>query len=253
MYTLKTILTAVIFFTLAAGPALSEVPDLKKAKEYESRIPVEVIEKIPLSKGYHEGLYFDGKNVWVSNGKKGNTWVVDPATGDIVSEIESVGPFTEGITSAGDGTYWVTDWEEKKLYRVKIEEGKMIPEYDISLEPAHPTGVVWTGEKLYIITWTRSAMGTTYHLMQLNKEEHMSREMRIKRIYEPAHMVWDGRHLWITSWYSQRVYKVDVNTFKVLGSFESPAKDTTGIAWDGEYFWITGSHAALYKIKVGKK
>ncbi|MFQ5953007.1 MAG: hypothetical protein ACE5JK_06355, partial [Candidatus Omnitrophota bacterium] len=167
-------------------------------------------------------------------------------------EIKSIGTFTEGITAYGDGTFWLTDWEAKKIYRVTIKEGKMSVEYEIELDPAHPAGVVWTGENLYMITWTRG-MGTTYHLMQLDENERMFRKMRIKRIHEPAHLAWDGSHLWITSWYSQLVYKIDVETFKIVGSFRSPAPDATGITWDGEHFWITGTRADLYQLEVGEK
>ena len=248
---MKKLIILTLFLFGARAATAQDVPDLEKAMKYEVNIPVEVIKKVPIPKGYHEGLLFDGKNIWVNNGQKINTWIVDPETGKVLSEITPPGTFTEGITASNDNRYWVTDWDERKLYRVVIKDNKMEPDYEISLAPARPTGVVWTGEKLYLITWTRG-MGTEYHLMQLDENERMSRKMRIKRIHEPSQLAWDGKYLWITSWFSQRVYKVDINTFKVLGSFKSPAKDTTGIAYDGEYFWITGTYADLYKIKVGK-
>ncbi len=244
--TISILITLFIFFTT---PAFPEVPDLERAEDYDAKIPVRVIKKFPLPKGYHEGLFFDGKHVWVNNGKNGKTWLIDPSTGFVVSEIEPVAGFTEGITEAGDGTFWLTDWKEKKLYRVSIEGDRMTVKYDISLDPAHPAGLVWTGDRLYVITWTRG-MGTRYHLMQLDEQEHMFRKLRIKRIHEPAHLAWDGTHLWVTSWYNQLVYKIDVETFKVLGSFRSPAPDTTGITWDGTHFWITGTNAGLYRVEV---
>jgi glutamine cyclotransferase len=248
---MKKLVILTLFVLSARLAAAQDVPELEKAERYETNIPVKVIKRVPLPKGYHEGLLFDGKNIWVNNGEKINTWIVDPETGEVLSEIIPPGTFTEGITVSNDPRYWVTDWDEKKLYRVAIKDNKMESDYEISLEPARPTGVVWTGEKLYVITWTRG-MGTRYHLMQLDKNERMFRKMLIKGIHEPSQLAWDGKHLWITSWFSQRVYRVDVDTFRVLGSFRSPAKDTTGIAWDGEYFWITGTYADLYKVKVGK-
>ncbi len=240
------------FLLTPARAAFSEVPDLKKAKEYDAKIPIKVVREIPLPKGYHEGLFYDGQHMWVCNGEKGNIWLVDLGTGAVDSEIEPPGTFTEGVTLSGKGTFWVTDWDEKKLYRVKVEDDKMVVDYDISLEPAHPTGVVWTGKNLYVITWTRGVTGTTYHLMQMDEDERLFRKMRIKRIHEPAHLAWDGHYLWITSWYSRLVYKVDVETFRVLGSFRSPAVAPTGITWDGQYLWITGTRAGLYQVEVGK-
>ncbi|MEA3489339.1 MAG: glutaminyl-peptide cyclotransferase [Candidatus Omnitrophota bacterium] len=248
----KTFQLIIVFLLLVSpiGAYPAEVPDLKRAKGYQGNIPVRVIKEVPLPKGYHEGLFHDGENIWVNNGENGNTWLVDTGTGEVMSEVIPPGTFSEGITIADNGTFWVTDWNEKKIYRVKIEAGRMNVEYDISLDPARPTGIVWTGEKLYVLTWERG-LGTKYYLMQLDREEHMSRKMRIKRIHEPSQLAWDGRRLWITSWYSDLVYKVDVDTFSVLGSFRSPAKRTTGIAWDGKHFWLTGTHAGLYQVEVG--
>jgi glutamine cyclotransferase len=245
----KTFSLTVAFLLFLSGSASSEMPVLKRAEEYMANMPVRMIRKIPLPKGYHEGLFFDGEYVWVNNGKAQNTWIIKPDDGSIVSEIKPVSGFTEGITAAGDGTYWVTDWEDKKLYRVKLQEDKMIDKGAISLDPAHPAGVVKSGEKLYVVTWTRG-VGTRYHLIEFDGRGQMLRKIQIKRIHEPAHLAWDGRHLWITSWYNQLVYKIDIDTLTVLGSFRSPAPETTGIAWDGEYFWITGSHADLYQVEV---
>lgn len=233
--------------------ASSEAPiAVERSDEYQARIKTKVVKKVKLPSGYHEGLYFDGANIWVANGKGRMIWVVDPSSGKVLSEIEPVGTFAEAITSAGDGTYWYTDWDAKKIYRVKIADGKMEVQYDISLDDAHPAGAVWTGDKLFLITWTRSISGTKFHLLQLDENEKMFRKMQIKRILEPAHMAWDGKNLWVTSWYNQLVYRIDVNTFKVTGSFGSPAPDTTGIAWDGKYFWITGTHADLYQVEISE-
>ena len=245
------LITLTLLFTLFSTLVFSEIPTLKRTEDYKANIPVRVIKKIALPKGYHEGLFSDGDHIWVSNGKGQKTWVIEPDRGTVVLEIEPVGSFTEGITAAGDGTYWVTDWEEKKLYRVKLLEDKMKEEGAVSLAPAHPAGVARVGGKLYVVTWTRGA-GTKYHLVEFDERGEMLRKIQIKRIHEPAHLAWDGRYLWLTSWYSRRVYKIDISTLTVLGSFKSPAKDTTGIAWDGEYFWITGTHADLYQVKVGE-
>ncbi|MFH1798222.1 MAG: hypothetical protein ABH844_02600 [Candidatus Omnitrophota bacterium] len=239
------IVSFLMFFTNFANLTLGEEASFEK-------IPVRIIKEIILPKAYHEGLYLDGKNIWVSNGRGYDTWVFDTETGKIISKIKPIGSFTEAISSAGDGTFWMTDWNEKKLYRVKIEEGRMEAVDSVSLELARPAGVVWTGEYLYLITWTRGAGGTSYHLLQFDSAGKILRKMRIKHIPEPAHLAWDDKNLWITSWYNQRVYKIDEKTFQVLDSFQSPAAKTTGIAWDGRHFWITGTHANLYQTAVGE-
>jgi glutamine cyclotransferase len=250
------ILSAIIFLTspeiFADGlEAFKEGPDVEVSEKYNPAIPVSVIEKMPLPKGYHEGLFLDGDNIWVANGKNINTWIISP-DGSLKGEIIPPGTFTEGITSSvTDGKFWVTDWDTKKLYKVRIEDGKMEVETEISLAPSLPTGVVRAGDELYVMMWTRG-MGTKYHLLKLDKEGNVLVKMRIRGISEPSQITWDGKYLWITSWFNRRVYKVDPESFRVLGHFASPAKDTTGIAWDGEHFWITGTSDDLYKVKVGE-
>ena len=246
---IKIASSVIAFLLLFDIAAFSELPSLKRAAQYQSNIPISVVKKLSIPKGYHEGLYFDGKNIWVSNGKGKKTWIIETETGNVLSEIEPVGSFTEGITSQKEGEYWVSDWKDKKLYRVVIEDGKMVPEFDIDLDPAHPAGITTAGEKLYLITWERG-MGTKYYLTELEDGQRVSKKMQIKRVHEPAHIAWDGKNLWMTSWYSKLVYKIDVETLEVIGSFKSPVSGTTGIAWDGEHFWLTGTSSDLYQVRI---
>jgi len=227
-----------------------ESQDVSRSDSYHAGLAVEVIEKIPLPKGYHEGLFLDGENIWVNNGENINTWMVSPR-GEIIGEIVPPGTFSEGITdSSVPGRFWITDWNTKILYRVAKEDFKMVSDVEISLEPVLPAGVVRVNDKLYVITWTRGITGTKYHLLQIDKSGDVTKRMRIRGISEPSQICWDGKYLWITSWFTRRVFQVDPNDFRVLGHFVSPAKDTTGIVSDGEYFWITGTYDDLYKIKV---
>ena len=235
-----------LLFTLNC---FAESGPITKADSYQKNIPVKLLKKIPLPEGYHEGLFYDGSNIWVNNGEKGNTWVVDITSGEVISEIEPVGTFTEGLTKTPEGDYWLTDWDAKKVYHVEIIGNSMKPVFELSVAPAHPTGIVWNGNSLHLITWTRG-MGTKYHLIQMDKEGKILRKNQIKGISEPSQLAWDGKNLWISSWYNQRVYRVDVSIFQITGYFRSPAKKTTGIVWDGEHLWVTGTKADLYMLKI---
>jgi len=251
-YTIIASLILIIALDIFAFPEapVPEVKVLKKAKNYQSMIPAKRIRKIALPKGYHEGLLIDGDNIWVNNGEGQNTWVVDLASGSVVSEIEPVAAFSEGITAAGSGKYWITDWTAKKLYRVKIEEKRMIAESEVSLAPSRPTGVVWNGRHLYLLTWTRGILGTRYHLLKMDEEGNVLDKFRIEDISEPSQMAWDGEHIWISSWFDRRVYKIDIEAAEIKGYFRSNIKNLTGIAWDGKSFWATGTKADLYQIEL---
>lgn len=213
-------------------------------------IRYKVAAKIELPTWYHEGLYFDGKNIWVSNGLKGKIWVIDPSNGNIIRDIDPAGTFTEAITSKEKDEYIVTDWDAKKIYTARIENNIMSAQIEVSLEPSHPTGVAWSGKNIFLITWTRSLTGTKFALLRMDDKFNILNRQNIKELQEPCQIAWDGKHLWISSWHDNRVYKIDADTFDVLGYFKPPVKKTTGIVWDGKNMWVTGTYADLYKIEL---
>ena len=227
----------------------SESTESKKLEKYKMR----VLEKIELPKHYHEGLFLKGENIWVSNGQGGETWVIDYENKKIIERIGSIGTFTEGITTSGVlDEYWVTDWEDRKIYKVKIQNSKMIKISEISTDSEFPAGVLNIHGKIYVITWLRTPTGTKYYLLEFDNYGKLISKRQLKDIYEPAHMAWDEQYLWITSWYSKKVYKVNLESLEVVGRFSSPAKDATGIVYDGKHFWITGTYDDLYKIELIK-
>lgn len=213
-------------------------------------IQAKTVSKIEIPTWYHEGLYFDGKNIWVNNGLRGKTWVVDPDSGKIIKEISPAGTFTEAVTSKEKDVYIVTDWDSKKIYTAHIKDNIMSVVREISTEPAHPTGMAWNGKNLFVITWTRSLTGTKFHILIMDDGLRLLKSREIEKIQEPCQMAWDGKYLWISSWYDNKIYKMDTDTLDILGYFKSPVKKTTGMAWDGRFFWITGTYADLYKIEL---
>ncbi|MFH1996993.1 MAG: hypothetical protein ABIJ27_08425 [Candidatus Omnitrophota bacterium] len=222
--------------------------EFTRAEDFRAMIPVRRVRKIPLPEGYHEGILVEGNTLWVNNGKGIDTWLVDLAAGKLVAAIKPAGDFTEGITASPDGGYWVTDWVQKKLYRVEIEEKRMTARSERAFDPFLPAGVVWTGSRLYMIVWRRG-IGTKYFLLEMNEKGDVIRTARIRDIPEPSQLAWDGVYLWISSWFNGRVFKVDPGTFELKGYFRSNIKKLTGIAWDGKRFWLTGTNEDLYQVE----
>ena len=245
------VLVLVVSF-LVLGPSLifsSTQPEaLKRSPSYKA-IAVKILETIRLPKYYHEGLFCDGNAIWVSNGENGKIWVVDRASGKAISDIVPIAHFTEAVSRISDNRFFVTDWDEEKIYNASLDKKRFNPETWVSVKPAHPAGVMWNNNRLYVITWTRG-MGTRFDLLELDGGMKLLKTIAIKNIQEPAHLAWDGKNLWITSWYDPLVYKVDVNKWEILGAFRSPVSKTTGIAWDGKYLWLTGTYSDLYKVEV---
>lgn len=236
-------LSAVILFHTR-----SAVSETLRSSECVETIEAKVVRKLDLPSGYHEGLFFDGKNIWLANGECGKIWIIDIATGGISRTLNPVGPFTEGIAKSGD-SYFITDWETKKIYRARLEDDNFVSESEASLEPAHVAGVVLAGNRLFVVTWTRG-FGTRFDLVELDGNFKVLRTFRIQRIQEPSQMAWDGKYLWISSWYSRLVYRVDIDIMEITGCFHSPVSLTTGIVWDGKYMWLTGTYGDLYQLEI---
>ncbi len=247
-------ISSLVFLTISANNALpedgrDEDAFVKKSETYSRNIPIRVIRQIEIQEGYHEGLFIQDGEIWVNNGRGGNTWVIELSSGKKVREITSIATFTEGTTRGPDGKYVITDWDSKMLYTAEVEDDSMKVISEISFDPSHPTGVVWTGESFYMITWLRG-FGTKYGLVQMDKNLNIVKSYRVKHIVEPSQIAWDGKFLWITSWFDSRVFKIDVASMTIIGSFRFPGKAATGIAWDGRALWVTGTRSDLYQIEV---
>jgi glutamine cyclotransferase len=228
---------------------VSEAAVLRSAECYGT-ISSKVVRRVPAPAGYHEGLMLDGKVMWLANGQCGKVMRIDLDTGVPIKAIDPISTFTEGVSRYGDKGYFVTDWDDKKLYRAKLEGDKLVPEASVSFDPAHPAGVAWTGSRLFVITWTRG-MGTKFDLVELDADLRVLCRYRMRRIQEPSQLAWDGKNLWISSWYSKLVYKVDIDAMEILGSFHSPVSLTTGIVWDGSSMWVIGTDSDLYQLTIG--
>lgn len=247
----KALLLSILFLFIPLSTAHSAISVHKLTKEKGLKpIPVKVKREIALPKGYHEGLYLDGKDMWVANGSGGDTWIVDLRSGVITGRIRSVSGFTEAVTKGPDGKFYITDWNEKKLYGALRAEDGFTAEVVKSFEPAHPAGVIWNGVSFFVLTWTRGPLGTKFHLLKLDSACNMLAKVIINTIQEPSQLAWDGVNLWISSWYDKRVYRVDVDSWKITGFFSSPTVRTTGILCDGSSFWVTGTASGLYELEV---
>jgi hypothetical protein len=241
------VLIAAIFNCAVALPK-EDAPALRFSKDCR-RIAVETVRRIELPKGYHEGIYIGGGSLWVANGKGLKIWVIDMASGKVLGDIEPIATFTEAVALAPGGGFFVSDWIAKKVYRARLEADTLKPESEFSVAPAFPAGILWKDGRLYVITWTRG-FGTKFHLVEMDEAGVISDRTMLKGIQEPAHLASDGKNLWITSWYSRRVYRVDLARRLITGYFRTPFPRATGIAWDGEHLWITGTSADLYQVKV---
>ncbi|MBF0217430.1 MAG: hypothetical protein HQL30_10605 [Candidatus Omnitrophica bacterium] len=212
-------------------------------------LSVKSIRVIKLPKGYHEGLFINGEEIWVANGQKLPIWVIDKTTGEVIRTIEPTATFTEGITRDDKGEIWTTDWDTQNLYRVNIINDRFVPAESVSFGPSHVAGTVFAAGNIYVLTWTRG-LGTKYHLNKFDMSGELKEKLRIENIPEPSQLAWDGKYLWMSSWFNRRVYFIDPATNEVKGYISTKLDRTTGIAWDGKYLWATGTSEDLVQFEI---
>lgn len=247
---LTAVLAASVFLVwiASASGAGDGVRALRNSPDHRP-LSAKVVRKIPLPKGYHEGLFYDGEAIWVTNGDGGKIWVVDIVSGAVSAIIEPISNFAEALTKSGDETYYATEWYDQNIYRARVAGNRLEADQAVSVAPGHPAGAVWTGKSLYVITWLRG-FGTKFFLLEMDRDMKVLRKISIDRIQEPSQLAWDGKYLWITGWYNSIVYKIDIDKLEIIGEFRSPAPKATGIAWDGKSMWLVGTYSDLYQLEV---
>ena len=253
--TFNSVIHVVVLSLFFAGLTFALDVEETTIKEDPSAVKYKcnIVRKVEIPKHYHEGIYLTDDQIWVANGEDGKVWAFDLKTGALLNEIAPVSTFTEAVTDGPDHSLYTTDWDEKKLYRVSIKDGKFLPDWEASFDPAFPAGCVWDGKNFLVITWTRGVFGTRFHLLTVAIDGNVIGRARFATFQEPAHCAWDGSSLWVTSWYDGHVYQVDVKSNMIAGSFKAPVERLTGIAWDGRYFWLTGTDDDLYQVEVSLK
>jgi len=83
----------------------------------------------------------------------------------------------------------------------------------------------------------------------LNAKRHLSPGLFQSRDLKPAGLTWGDKVLWLADSEKRRIYKIDPNNGKILGSLINPALRPGGIAWDGEALWsVDGKKRTIYRL-----
>jgi len=209
-----------------------------------------------------EGLASDGTHLWVADFITARLYRIDTETKTVVQEYVAPGPRPEGLTWDGS-RLWCADWTNKKIYRLEVGETTLVVdrEFPVPAEAgdAKPVGLAWDGEALWLTTWT------PYYLFRVDP---ISGQALVTRMLQapaeplyptagpaPEDLAWDGTHLWITDWYTRKVYRVDPVTLTVTETRDSGGPRSVGLAFHKGYLWngdtgSTGVDPALYQLDI---
>ncbi|NIO49666.1 MAG: hypothetical protein GTN73_09570 [Candidatus Aminicenantes bacterium] len=53
----------------------------------------------------------------------------------------------------------------------------------------------------------------------------------------PTGLTYDGKNLWLADNFTDKIYKVNPESGKIIKSFDSPGHHPEGLAWDGKHLW----------------
>jgi sugar lactone lactonase YvrE len=168
------------------------------------------------------------------------------------------GPHPEGL--AWDGTHlWSADWETRKIYRHAVtDSGITVVGFFDAPRPesgTRPVGLTWDGSALWLTTWYPVML---YRLDPMDGAVLYSRSVvglyalpPFPTSYAPEDLAWDGSHLWLTDWFTPRIFELDPTTLAVLDSLDCPGHASVGLTFHQGHLWNgdTGDRA-LYRLEV---
>jgi glutamine cyclotransferase len=155
-------------------------------------------------------------------------------------ELESVpapGPQPCGI--AWDGTtLWISDENEKKLFRIDPLSGRV--KYSFRYEGI-PAGMAWDGKNLW------QADSSAKKIDKLTRRGKIVHSINLDRVETFSGLTYDGNNLWQVD-YSGTWYKIDLSVEKIENAYNW-GQNVWGIAHDGSEFWyLDDTTPALVQI-----
>ncbi len=65
----------------------------------------------------------------------------------------------------------------------------------------------------------------------------------------PTGLTFDGKNLWLADSFTDKIYKIDPESGKIINSFDSPGYQPEGLAWDGKNLWhIDAGEKYMYRL-----
>ena len=214
------------------------------------------------------GLAWDGTNLWHVDSSTNKIYKLT-TDGVVLDSFDSPGPSPYALTY--DGTYlWNADVITYKIYKLTTD-GTVVGTFDAP--GTKPYGLTWQPLSEIIECYDTADCGTdgwivsdycnagdvwnTYRTYTCNNPAahssscSYSDNTRIKEtclgICENGMCKNDG-YFWIADYGDDIIYKLMING-TVVGSFDSPGPNPTGLTWDGAYLWNSDRMSnKIYKL-----
>jgi hypothetical protein len=192
--------------------------------------------------------------------------------GKVEIVYKSPGPHPNGLQATADGL-WIMDQGNNRVYLVRLEDGKVLREFDTEADKA--SGITYDGEALWLAsTYNRLTLrvsattgktlseyytpgaGVIYRMTgdpparssPLAKPPVEKKAVPADRW--PARSPGTGAHglewrdglLWMATPPARTLYCIDPKNWIVERKFSTAANRPHGMGWEGKYLWLTDSN-----------
>ncbi len=203
-----------------------------------------------------ERLASDGTHLWVGDYITGLIYRVDPARPESTRAYASPGPHVEGLT--WDGTHlWSADWSTGLIYRLAVGDTVLAVTRSFAAPGAgDPVGLAWDGEALWLTTWNPPIL---YRLDPAAGAVLVEQPVKWDggslypaHAFFPEDLAWDGEALWMTDWWTRKVYRINPDTFELLDTRDAGGNRSLGLAFHKGYLWNgdTETPPSLFRLDV---
>ncbi len=155
-------------------------------------------------------------------------------TGDIIQIIVLPEGNNQGLTWDGDYIWCsLTGWE--LIYKLDPDNGTVIDSFP---SPGnYPEGLAWDGAHLYVCDNGGGNLNPDFLYKMDPDNGSVVSTLPLDNVGWPHGITWDGQNIWMNSFSSDSIFKINQETGQVLHAIPAPGAASIGLTWDGQYLW----------------
>ena len=212
-----------------------------------------IVKKIGSGLGLTWSLAWDGQDIWTST-LWAHIYKLNPQTGAVLEDFVLPGSPTWGtptqpwgMTFDDQGTMWLVDFAERKVFKVDPTTHQIIYSFDTP-NPSQGgcKGIAWDGKYLNVMGWVSPV------IYQMTKTGALVNTINLAN-GGGGGLAWDGEHFWVPG--GGRIQKYDPQGHQV-GWIYAASEGTWDMTWDGAHLWASQrtnenwSDAKIFELNI---